>query len=274
MCDYVQNRLFAIRKETSVARNERLNTLLSILQLRNGASIKELAVELGVTEMTVRRDMRMLCERGLADLVHGVAIYRPGQAGLNKYMYDLQHAQTENIREKEKIGAAAARMIEPGEIVFLDVGTTAACVARALPDNLRITAMCFSMNTLLEVLQKNVGQIIMSGGFYHQETQAFSCNEMIGMMKERRTTKAFVVPSGASMELGLTCYSPHEVEIKRMGLTNSLHRILLLDSSKFGKVRANCFGDWSQVDTVITDEGIPAEWREFLQEKKISLSVV
>ena len=257
-----------------MAKSERINRLITILQQKNGASIKELAGALQVTEMTIRRDLRELSESGKVDLVRGVAIYRPNQGESENSPYSLLREQKMRSREKERIGLAAAGLIESGDVVFLDMGTTAAWVARYIPQNMKITVMCCAVNILTEIRQKNVDQIIMSGGFYHKDTQAFECAESIHMMRSRRAAKAFIVPAGASMALGLTCNSPYEVELKRVGLDHALKKILLLDSSKFGKVYACCFGDWDQIDTVITDAEISEEWKDFLREKGVELVIV
>ena len=256
-----------------MAKNDRIGRLIAILQEKNGASIRELAGALNVTEMTIRRDLKMLSGTGKINLVRGVAIYRPNQDETDRAPYNLQTEQHKNTREKERIGSAAAALVEPGDVIFLDMGTTSTAVAKHIPQNMQITVLCFSVNTMTEIQQKNVAQLIMSGGFYHKDTQTFECAEMMKMMRSRRATKAFIVPAGVSMPLGLTCNSPYEVDIKKMGLDNALEKILLLDSSKFGRVSASCFGDWDQIDKVITDEGITEEWKAFFQERNIELII-
>ncbi len=257
-----------------MTKSERTDRLITILRQKNAASVKELARLLQVSEMTVRRDMKWLSECRRADLVRGVAVYRPDQKNNETVPFRLPQEQDAGNREKERIGIAAAGMIESGDTVFLDVGTEAAWAARYIPQNMQITALCFSLNVLAEVQKKNVGQLIMSGGFYHRDTQVFECTEMIHMMRARRPDKAFLGPAGASMALGLTCNELYEVEIKRVGIDNALQKILLADSVKFGRVCANCFGDWDQIDTVITDPGITDEWKDFLWDRGIKLMIV
>ena len=239
-----------------MANTERLERLKNILIKSNGVGIKELSKELCVTEMTVRRDLKSLMETGDAVIVRGVAVYRPKAVSVEAQVYSIEDEKKVMREEKARIGKKAAEMLEVGDVIFLDVGTTLEKMASLISDNMQITAMCFAANTLFQLQKKNISQIIMGGGYYHP------------------SSKAFIAPAAVDMALGLTCSVPYDKTIKELEIKNSQKRILLITSNKFGKVKSTLFGTWDQVDAVITDKGITEDWISFFKEKEIELFIV
>lgn len=257
-----------------MANTERLEKLKDILLKSNGVGIKELAKELNVTEMTVRRDIRSLMEIGDAVIVRGVAVYRPKAVSVEAQVYSIEDEKKVMRDEKERIGKKASEMLEVGDVVFLDVGTTLERMAGFIEENMQITAMCFAANTLFQLQKKNISQIIMGGGYYHPSSTVFESEAMVPIMNGLRATKAFIAPAAVDMKLGLTCSVPYDKTIKELEIKNSQKRILLITSNKFGKVKPTLFGTWDQVDSVITDTGIPEEWISFFKGKGIELIIV
>ena len=257
-----------------MANTERLEKLKSILIKSNGVGIKELSKELGVTEMTVRRDLKSLMETGDAVIVRGVAVYRPKAVSVEAQVYSIEDEKKVMREEKERIGKKAAEMLEVGDVIFLDVGTTLEKMASLISDNMQITAMCFAANTLFQLQKKNISQIIMGGGYYHPSSTVFESEAMLPIMNGLRATKAFIAPAAVDMALGLTCSVPYDKTIKELEIKNSQKRILLITSNKFGKVKSTLFGTWDQVDAVITDKGITEDWISFFKEKEVELFIV
>ena len=257
-----------------MANTERLEKLKSILIKSNGVGIKELSKELGVTEMTVRRDLKSLMETGDAVIVRGVAVYRPKAVSVEAQVYSIEDEKKVMREEKERIGKKAAETLEVGDVIFLDVGTTLEKMASLISDNMQITAMCFAANTHFQLQKKNISQIIMGGGYYHPSSTVFESEAMLPIMNGLRATKAFIAPAAVDMALGLTCSVPYDKTIKELEIKNSQKRILLITSNKFGKVKSTLFGTWDQVDAVITDKGITEDWISFFKEKEIELFIV
>lgn len=247
--------------------------LISNLLRENGATtVKTLAERLNVSEMTVRRDLQSLCRTHALKLMNGV-VFPDDSAQGGAVSYDIAKQQTVRNREKELIGRRAAALIEPRDTVFVDCGSTAAAMARYIPFRMDITVVCSTLNILLEVQKKDVANIVFSGGFYHKGTQVFESPETIRMLEGVRAGKAFVTAAGASRELGLTCVQQYEVALKQLELNNSLERILLADSSKFGKVSLAYFGAWHQITCVVTDAGISQDWQSFLKDAGIRVLI-
>ena len=255
------------------SKEQRLEAILEILRQRNGASVKQLARELCVAEMTIRRDLDTLRVNRLVNLVHGAAIYNPQaeQAGTDYHVICQKGVRD---GDKNRIGKAAAQLVEPGDAIFVDIGTTAVKMLSYLPNGFPVTVTCFTVNALLEALKRDVENLYFAGGVYHVSTQMFEGPESARMIQRMRASKAFVSAAGVSRELGLTCINQYEVTTKKSCLDSAAQRILLVDSSKFGLVKPACFGELSQIHTVITDSGISPQWRETLEEMGIRLILV
>jgi DeoR family deoxyribose operon repressor len=254
-------------------RVERIDKIAKILQKRNGASIKALSQELEVSEMTIRRDLEQLQLANIVSLVHGAAIYQ-NEPGGQERDYHLILEKAVSSPEKERIGKAAAQLVSPGDIIIIDIGTTTEHLARHIPQNCSITVLCYTINVLFEIYKKNVEDLIMSGGYYHANTQLFESPETVNLIRQTRATKFFMSAAGVSRELGLTCVNQYETGVKRACIDSSLQKILLVDSKKFGQVRPAYFAPLDAVDMVITDKGISQEWIAVLEEMNIKVLAV
>ena len=254
---------------------ERANKIARILRERNGTSIKELADELSVSKMTIRRDLEELHQANIVSLIHGAAIYKgEGVPNGQARDYHLILEKAVNNPEKECIGKAAAELIKPGDTVIIDIGTTTEQLARHIPQNSPITVLCFTINVLFEIYKKNVQNLIMGGGYYHVDTQLFESPDLINFIRQTRASKFFISAAGISRELGLTCINQYEVGIKQACIDSSLQKILLADSKKFGVIRPAFFTTLEKIDTIITDTGISDEWVKNMEDMGITVIVV
>ena len=253
-----------------MATNQRTDTILELLMRNDAMSVSRLAEALGVSEMTVRRDLAKMQKEGKIRLVNGVAFCpRDGEATA----YDLEQQLGVHCREKDAIGRAAAAMLVPGDSVFIDCGSTASAMLRYIPHGMDITVICSTLNVLTETRRKNIQRLVFTGGYYHPGTETFESPEAIRMLGGIRSSKAFITASGVSRELGLTCVEQYETAVKQVAMENGMKRILLVDSSKFSRVSPAFFGTWSSIDAVITDEGVTEEWKAFLREQNITLII-
>ena len=101
----------------------------------------------------------------------------------------------------------------------------------------------------------------------------FTSKENVEFIRSIRANKMFLSASGFHETLGVTCIHSHEVVNKRAAIASSAVCILLMDSSKFGKVQASFIASLDEIDAIVTDAGIPQEWRRMLEEKGIELHI-
>jgi DeoR family deoxyribose operon repressor len=252
---------------------DRIKQLISLLRDKNGASIKELSGALGVSEMTIRRDLDQLRQDNVISLVHGAAIFKAEPKTTND-SYTLSLQKMANSDQKERIGKAAAHLVSPGDTIIIDIGTTTETLAKNLPVDSQITVICFTMNALKEVQKKRVETLIMGGGYYHPDTQLFEALETLSFLKRMRASKYFMSAAGVSLELGLTCANQYEVEIKQTCINSSFKKILLVDSTKFSKLRPAYFASLRDIDMIITDDGLSKDWLKILHDMSITVQVV
>lgn len=256
-------------------KDKRLNELIELLRINKKIPIKDLGNKFNVTEMTIRRDIEILQSSNIVNLIHGIVFLNESHATSEENLdYLVIQQQSIHDDEKERIAKFAAKMVEPGDTIIVDVGTTTSKIIKFLPTNFPITLICFSVNSLVEALKKNFEKLMFSGGIYHPGNQVFESDETIAFLENIRSSKVFVSAAGVCENLGITCINQNEVVLKKTSIKNAMVKILLVDSSKFRVVKNAYFADLSDFDIIITDKGITEEWIEIINSHKIQLHIV
>lgn len=251
-------------------KQDRISQILRILEKENGASIKSLAKRLDYTEMTIRRDVRQLSEDGIVKLVSGAVVFNhPGTQADG--VYNLNYQKTRKQQEKSNIAKKAESLIEDGDIVYFDIGTTVAEIITHVNEKKQITAVCCTMNALMEIQKKGIRDFIVTGGKFTTNLQMFEGREGVEVLKKTRISKAFLSAAGVHPRLGVTCVSSQEVDLKRTAIDNAIEKILVVDSSKFDQVSPSFVADIEEFDAVVTDGGIPKEWMTLLEEQGVTV---
>lgn len=251
---------------------QRANKIIEILKEKNGATVKELALTLKVSEMTIRRDLELLKSNNIINNVYGAAIYNPSN-NIEKLesFYNIESELIKHEKEKIEIGKAAANIIKEDDIIIIDTGTTTEKLAEYIDSNLNISALIYNTNILMALHKKKNINLIFSGGYFHPNTMMFESLEGISLIEKTRATKVFVSASGVHENLGITCSNSYEVLTKQAIIRSSVEKILLVDSKKFGIVKSSYFADLSDFDTIITDSAISNEWRKKITNLGITL---
>ena len=252
--------------------NSRQKQIVDLVQGFHFMTIKQLAQKLQVSEMTIRRDIQLLTECDLLNQVFGgVTALKPSEA---EKKYSVAQAMSHNISLKIKIAQKAMELFGPDEVVFFDSGTTIQTLAEQLPVNSSYTAICSSFNTLEVLVKLPDCTIISSGGVYSPRSKVFYSHGSGDFYKQYRANKAFIGTTGFELNLGLTCSYMEDVPIKQAMIESSKERILLTDSTKFGKVSTCLFGNINDFSTVITDSGISHEYAHYISSSGVELIIV
>ncbi len=255
-------------------RLERVENTLAYLRERGSASVSELAERFQVSEVTIRRDLEHLARRNQVRLFRGGAVYTGTEsagAARTSTNYRFGNAAEKRVEEKQRIARYAATLIEPGNVVFLDAGSTTEHLARELTLAADLTVVCYSASALYPLLANSDHTIIMLGGVYHRDPDVFESDEAQGLLRRTRITKAFISANGIDPDLGVTCSNSFEVGIKRGAIQSSLERYLLVDSSKFRTIESAYFADVSEFTAVITDSTLPQELAETFEARGVSI---
>jgi DeoR family deoxyribose operon repressor len=252
---------------------ERLQRIVENLrsQSQGVSSIRELADRLAVSEMTIRRDLELLARDNVVRLVHAGAVLVSPEVSAPRY--SLSEAGARMAEEKRRIGRKASSLIRPDDIVIVDSGSTTECLVNAIPDGLPLTLICFSLNVLVAAHRNKECRIVFAGGALHENTLMFEGPEGAQLIRRYRANKAFLSASGVNERLGVTCANAYEVETKKAAIASSLERILVTDSSKFGRIHPSYFAELRDFSALVTDAGLPSESAEFIRANGIELLI-
>lgn len=250
----------------------RMGRLIEIVQNRGYVPMKEMADLLQVSEMTVRRDLVHHRLSNQVRNVNGVLVPQGGpQGNLSEQDYDLLHETTVQMEKKDRIGRFAASLIEEGDCVSFDVGTTTQQIVPHIHPDLSFEALCLTYNVLEQLCRNPRAGVALAGGFYQPLTQLFASEQGVNFIRTIRSNKVFVSAAGVHPTLGISCANPYEVAFKQAMLQSGNQHILVADSNKFGMVRSAYFCDLSDIHMVITDTDLPLQWVGLLEERGILL---
>ncbi len=227
--------------------------ILRLLKSNGRASIAEVAGRFAVSEMTVRRAFRKLAASGLVILTPGGAMAAPA-GSLERSFLDRNQKMA---AAKEVIGKAAAQLVQAGETVVLDSGTTTRYIARYLADRKNVTVVTPSLAVLDELAASEGVRVQLTGGVYRRSSHDLFGTAMAETLENIHAAKVFFGAAALSFRKGVMNY---DAEMPRAFLRAGKQRILVLDSSKVGIEAVYRLCPAEHCDLVITDEGVkPAE---------------
>ena len=229
---------------------ERKRLILSFLEDVPSQSVHDLAGKLGVSEITVRRDLNIMATKGLVVRTHGGVMH-------NKYADDptfFANKGVSNLAQKQKIAERASSLIGDGDIVFMDCGTTVHCMAQFVRTK-NIAVITNSLPLASALLGTKVKVNLIGGEVDHarQAVHGFIAAEHISRY---RGTKAFIGVDGLTAE-GLFAHSEAEASISLAYMNRAREVILLCDSSKINKTTYLNFASVDSINTLVTDDGVP-----------------
>lgn len=227
-------------------------TLIQNVLRRDGRIVaKSFAEELGVSEDTIRRDLRELAKDGVLQRVHGGAL--PSSPAIADYHAREQMASS----AKEKLGRAAAKLMKQGQIAFLDGGTTNLHIARNLPPNLEATIITHSPSIAVELAQHPSVEVELIGGrlFKHSIVSmgAASAEAISGI----RADLFFLGATGVHPETGATTGNREEAAIKRLIARQSAETILVATQDKIGAASPYLILSLEEIATIVVDADVP-----------------
>ena len=249
-------------------KHNRLQTITELLAKRGYMSVVDLAKTIEVSDMTIRRDLEILEQEGSIRRIHGGAYIE-----LSMLEVDYHIRETVELEKKKSIGNLAFTIIQPGESIYIDAGSTTSFLASSIDDTKRLTVVTHSIVVAQALINRiNVGTVLI-GGKLHAATKS-----LIGPLAEEgvgkfRYTKAFLGTSGINLTEGLTISTLEEVSIKRLAALNAKQVIILADSSKFNKEVFAFFLNLDQIDILITDWDLSEKHRSLLEKKGIRVMI-
>lgn len=247
-------------------RDKRINKLSQALKRTDKLHLKDAAQLLGVSEMTIRRDFT---EPTSGVVLLGGYIVGDPKNHAGHYFISDQHGQ--NATHKRRLAQAAADLVGENDTVFFDCGTTLPYIIDAIPDTLPFTAICCAMNTFLALKEKSACHVILSGGEFHADNALFTPIGPHSILDALCPTLAFISAAGIDLEQGATCYNINELEMKHRAMLRARKRILVADSSKYGKVLPARIGELDRFDLLVSDSAPDSALSSWLTQHDIPL---
>ena len=230
---------------------ERKAHLLDRLQRDGRVIAKDVSRALGLSEDTIRRDLRDLASEGLLQRVHG------GALPASPAMADFAGRQDVAVEGKAAVGKAAARMVRSGQVVFLDGGTTAVQLARHLPRELEATIVTHSPSIAVELVEHPRIMVELIGGrlFKHSiVTVGAAAIEAIGRV---RADLYFMGVTGVHPEVGLTTGDAEEAAVKRALSRQAAETVVLASREKLGAASPYLVVPLAEVDVLVVEADPP-----------------
>jgi DeoR family transcriptional regulator, fructose operon transcriptional repressor len=245
--------------------------IMTTLEQRGSASVAELARQFGVSEVTIRKDLDVLADSGLIERSHGGALLKRDRPFT--LSYDVRGA--EFLTEKEAIGRAAASLAKDMETILIDCGTTTIHLAKNLGPDRALYCMTNDLQIALTLAVWPQIRATLTAGAVRGLTMPLwgpDCRRSILALHEVEAT--FLSISGLSPERGLTNTYSVEVNVKRAMIQVAREVILLVDSSKFGKVAPAFVAELSTVHKIVTGRQAPVDMVERISAMGIEVMLV
>lgn len=251
----------------SLTYEERKHTILTRLAIEGKVQVQTLAQLFQVSTETIRRDLDRLEKEGELRKVYGGAVRV--RAGMNEAPFQ-KRSQLQSA-EKQAIGRAAAALIEDGETVLLDNGTTTLEIMRELRARSQVTVITNSVPILNCALEQFAGKIIFAGGDIQPAVQASTGPIAHELLNQFKVNKAFISAGGISLTDGITDYLLEEARISRTMMERAEETILVADHTKFGRSTFARIAPLESISIVVTDKCCPADWLQALQQLEIDV---
>jgi Transcriptional regulators of sugar metabolism len=249
-------------------REERLWRITQQITKERKVHCDQLAKEFGLTLASIRLDLAELERRGFAKKVYGGAVLTEPDIPPSKdnsgplYLIEAQFSERFQIQrvEKEAIGRAAANLINDGETIMIDGGTTTYQVCRCLADkhNLSIISDAF-YNVWQELVSRSNLQIFLTGGFLRAESLSLVGEVAENMLHSFRAVKSILGIDGISIENGFTTLNFLEAGVKKRMIEASQELIIVADHTKFGKICPIPVAPIQRASKIVTDSGTPRD---------------
>ena len=230
--------------------NTRQQDIIVLTEKYGEVTIKDLAKQLNVTEMTIHRDLDYLESEKLVHKKRGAAVFIENTkiARINFYS-----------DEKRIIGKKAASLLSTGQSVIFDNSTTAEECAKFLNNSFKLTCYTTSLE-IAQIIAKSGNHILYCcGGYYFPDSYGFVGQHAETFVSSIKADVAIVGASGISIEQGITNPYPMHNNLQRSIIKSAKKCILLADHSKFDRVAMEKTCELADIDTIITDDGLSKE---------------
>jgi DeoR family myo-inositol catabolism operon transcriptional repressor len=242
-------------------RSKRIEEISAYIYEQKTVTLDQLCQEFQVSKNTIRRDINEITSYGNIKKIYGGVTVQP--------VKELVSFDERNVRKwaaKQRISAKAAELVEDGDIIFIDSGTTTSHMIDYIKDKKSLTVITNNLEIIVRALPYENINLISLSGTLNRKTLSFTGQSAASVLRGYNINKAFMAATGISATNGASNSSPLEYEIKHTAVQRSRQVFLLADSYKFNVISLMTYCSLEQIDALITDEEPPAEVAELFNE--------
>jgi DeoR/GlpR family transcriptional regulator of sugar metabolism len=238
-----------------------------LLESQSSVRITDLRDQFSVSKMTIRRDLDLLERKGLLRRVHGGAVNTRGSSFEPPY----PSREAVNRDKKERIGQEASKLVQDGNSITLDVGTTTLEMTRHLQKKNNLTVLTPSLHIANTLSQQPNIRLILTGGILRSGELS-----LIGNLAERAfedffVDKLFLGIGGIDISAGLTEFNLEDALVKKVMLKNAKEVIVLADASKFEQIAFASVAPIDDISRIVTDSSLDESVRMMLEARDIEI---
>ena len=248
--------------------NERQDKIYDMIQNNGAVTTAKLVDFFGVSIETIRRDLLAMEQNGRLTRVHGGAVAKSGM----KPFKELKERNKEFGKQKYELSLKAAEFISNGDIIGIDSGSTAISFAKVLKERFsKLTVVTHSMDVFEMLSNHKDFSVILCGGYYLREENAFYGELTLDMLNSLHIQKTFIFPSAVSFESGIYDYQKDLYQIQKQLVKLSDEIYILADSSKFEKTALLKLDNMKPEYIYITDNSLQDELVKLYKENDIQI---
>jgi DeoR/GlpR family transcriptional regulator of sugar metabolism len=249
--------------------NQRREKILELLREDGSAKVINLAKIFKVSEVTIRQDLEKLEQDGFITREHGGAFLKNVENSVRSFTILNQ----DNIGQKQTIAKKAAELIESGDTIILDSGSTTSEIAKNLIGRNGITIITNALNIALMLGAEPGIEVIVTGGEFKPPTLSLTGQKAATFFEDIHVDKLFLATAGISLKSGLTYPSINDIVVKKAMIDAADVTYLVADSTKIGKNAFASLGALSLIDYIITDALIDQKKAKILREHEIEIII-
>jgi DeoR family transcriptional regulator of aga operon len=256
-----------VKRDTS----ERRSRISVMLREQGSVQVIPLAKQFGVSTQTIRKDLQYFVDKGIATRAYGGAILSSATEFAPEPAIEVKRGI--HTTEKEKIGQLAASLVEPGDAIILDSGTTTAHIARHLPNREDITVVTNDFGVLVELELKKKWEIVLLGGALRRKNMSFYGSQAEESIAGLLVNKLFLGVDGFDLSKGVTTHFEQEARLNRLMVEAANTVIAVTDASKFNRICLHHIVDIDQIDILVTDMDAPKQILDKCRESGVDVRI-
>lgn len=250
--------------------DERRQHILQLIQQHGRALVSELSQKLRISQITIRKDLDFLESKGLIQRSHGGALKIQSSAIVDP---TLQEKQKQYSAEKQRIAAAAIKLIQDGQCIILDSGTTTTAIAEGLRKFERLTVITNAVNIAATLANTSL-EIILVGGSLRKNSFSLVGPLAEDNLEQMHADVLFLGVDGFDPEVGVTTPNFLESRVNRLMVKAAQRVVVVCDSSKFNRRSLSRIVPPSAIHHVITDRDLPQETADLIRASNIEVTLV